>query len=94
MGFSLPEFYNMTWADFFIYQEVYNETEQERLHLWRLDFTQRNNLAAHKQSQTIKPQDVIRLPMDEIKKTGKGMTFTEFRELMREKGEYNNKWSN
>lgn len=86
--------YDMTWRDFFLYREVYEEREWERLHLWRLEFTQRHNLAVSKQKDIIKPTDVIQLPLDakylKVKK-GASMTLTEIKEILKVKGEYKGK---
>ena len=86
--------YDMTWRDFFLYREVYEEQEWERLHLWRLEYAQRHNLAVSKRKDLIKPTDVIKLPLDaKYLKTKKSssMTLTEIKELLKSKGEYKGK---
>ena len=86
--------YDMTWRDFFLYREVFEEQEWERLHLWRLDYTQRHNLAISKKSDAIKPTDVIKLPLDakflKVKEV-KRITLTEIKEMLKAKGEYKGK---
>lgn len=84
----------MNWGEFFLLREVREEIEWERLHLWRLDYAQRHNLAITKRSDIIKPTDILTLPLD--KKMLKiiipsKITLSEIKEVLKRDGEYKGK---
>ena len=92
LGMKSDDFYELTWYDWIIWVEKVIDDNEDQLELdqarwqrWRL--TRADFLNAHrgKGDPEVKPEDVIRLPMDDERKKEDiktGLTFKEAKEKL------------
>jgi len=63
MGYTLDQFYNFKWPEFFIYKEAYEINKWEEDYKFRLSYVQFHNSVV-KRADQIKIEEVLPSPLD------------------------------